>query len=42
VYLFLPAARWEQLEARMPAGCRVLGQHRDLYQHRDIVVVTNR
>jgi 4-amino-4-deoxy-L-arabinose transferase-like glycosyltransferase len=42
VYLILPAAHWQALEARVPGTHRVLGQCRDLYQNCDVVVVTNR
>jgi 4-amino-4-deoxy-L-arabinose transferase-like glycosyltransferase len=42
VYLILPAARWQTLEAKAPGPHRVLGRRRDLYQNCDVVVVTNR
>jgi 4-amino-4-deoxy-L-arabinose transferase-like glycosyltransferase len=42
VYLFLPAEDWERLGAMAPATARVLGRQRDMYHHRDVVVVTNR
>jgi 4-amino-4-deoxy-L-arabinose transferase-like glycosyltransferase len=42
VYLFIPAAGWEQLRQRAPLSCCVLGRHRDLYRDVDVVVVSNR
>jgi 4-amino-4-deoxy-L-arabinose transferase-like glycosyltransferase len=42
VYLFVPAARWESLQRRVPGTVRLLGRRRDLYQNCDVVVVTNR
>ncbi|HEX5271351.1 MAG TPA: hypothetical protein VFW33_12720, partial [Gemmataceae bacterium] len=41
-YLFLPAADWDRLRPLVPAPCRLLGRHRDLYRRCDVVVVTNR
>jgi 4-amino-4-deoxy-L-arabinose transferase-like glycosyltransferase len=42
VYLILPAARWEQLQSRVPPSCHLLGRRHDLYRHCDVVLVTNR
>ncbi len=42
VYLFLPAADWQQLEGQLPRSARVLGRHYDLYHRAEFVVVTNR
>jgi 4-amino-4-deoxy-L-arabinose transferase-like glycosyltransferase len=42
VYLFIPAAEWEQLQSRVLLPVRSLGTRRDLYRNCDIVVVTNR
>jgi 4-amino-4-deoxy-L-arabinose transferase-like glycosyltransferase len=40
-YLFVPAALWEQLPARSTRRYRLLGRGHDLYDNRDVVVVTN-
>ena len=40
-YLFLPARVWEGLSARVGRPCRLVARHYDLYDHRDIVVVSN-
>jgi 4-amino-4-deoxy-L-arabinose transferase-like glycosyltransferase len=42
VYLFVSAAAWDGLEARVHGPHHVLGRHRDLYRGCDVVVVTNR
>jgi 4-amino-4-deoxy-L-arabinose transferase-like glycosyltransferase len=42
VYLFLPAAAWEDLAGRVGGPHHILGRHRDLYRGCDVVVVTNR
>lgn len=42
VYLFLPAAEWERLRARVGTPCRLVGSHRDVFRNCDVVVVTNR
>lgn len=42
VYLFLPAAEWEQLQGRVLQPARLLGKRHDLYRNCDVVVVTNR
>ncbi len=42
VYLFVPAAVWDALEASMTGPHRVLGRQRDLYRGCDVLVVTNR
>jgi 4-amino-4-deoxy-L-arabinose transferase-like glycosyltransferase len=39
-YLFVPAQRWDEMSPALP-NCRVLARHYDLYDHRDIVLVTN-
>jgi 4-amino-4-deoxy-L-arabinose transferase-like glycosyltransferase len=41
-YLFMPASAWEAVQAKLSHRYRVLGRHRDLYQGRDIVLVSNR
>jgi 4-amino-4-deoxy-L-arabinose transferase-like glycosyltransferase len=40
-YVFLPAALWEQLAPRAPAGCRLVARHYDLYDGHDAVLITN-
>ncbi len=42
VYLFVPAAQWEQLRGLTAAPCREVSRHRDLYRRCDVVLVTNR
>lgn len=42
VYLFLPAATWDSLRARIFVPHHVLARHEDLYRHEDVVVVMNR
>lgn len=42
VYLFLPVAEWEKLQAQAKPPCRELGRHYDLYHHEELVVITNR
>jgi hypothetical protein len=42
VYLFLPAAAWQEVGGMVHTPCRVLGRHADLYRRGDVVVVTNR
>lgn len=42
VYLFLPAQTWESWQDRIPANCRLLSRHPDLYRRDEMVVVTNR
>jgi 4-amino-4-deoxy-L-arabinose transferase-like glycosyltransferase len=42
VYLFLPAAAWQQVEGTVRVPYRVLGRHPDLYRRGEVVVVTNR
>jgi hypothetical protein len=42
VYLFLPAAAWQQLKAKLPEPRDVLARHYDLYRRCDVVVVSNR
>jgi 4-amino-4-deoxy-L-arabinose transferase-like glycosyltransferase len=39
-YLFVPARTWERMSPDLPT-CRVLARHYDLYDHHDIVLVTN-
>jgi 4-amino-4-deoxy-L-arabinose transferase-like glycosyltransferase len=41
VYLFLPAKKWEQLKALAPPSSRLVARHGDLYEGREIVLVTN-
>jgi 4-amino-4-deoxy-L-arabinose transferase-like glycosyltransferase len=41
VYLFLPAEKWDMLKAVAPASSRLVARHRDLYEGREIVLVTN-
>jgi 4-amino-4-deoxy-L-arabinose transferase-like glycosyltransferase len=40
-YLFIPADQWNAIEAKVRGPHRLLGKRRDLYQNRDVVVVTN-
>ena len=40
-YLFVPAAVWDDLRTRAPGPHREVARHRDLYENRDIVLVTN-
>jgi hypothetical protein len=40
VYLFLPAQKWEQLKVLAPSA-RLVARHGDLYEGREIVLVTN-
>jgi 4-amino-4-deoxy-L-arabinose transferase-like glycosyltransferase len=42
VLVFTTEALWGQLEARAPAGCRVVARHRDLYRNTTAVVIANR
>jgi hypothetical protein len=42
VYLFLPAAAWQDVKGLVHSPCRVLGRHPDLYRRGEVVVVTNR
>jgi 4-amino-4-deoxy-L-arabinose transferase-like glycosyltransferase len=41
-YLFVPTPVWDTLRAQCRGPVRVLTRHRDLYQNREIVLVTNR
>ncbi len=41
VYLFLPAGKWDELKAFAPPSARVVARHGDLYEGREIVLVTN-
>jgi 4-amino-4-deoxy-L-arabinose transferase-like glycosyltransferase len=40
-YLFVPADQWNAIEGKVIGPHRLLGKRRDLYQNRDVVVVTN-
>jgi 4-amino-4-deoxy-L-arabinose transferase-like glycosyltransferase len=40
-YLFLPAAAWGELRPRVGRPARLIARHRDLYQDREVVLVTN-
>jgi hypothetical protein len=42
VHLFLPAEEWERLQPLVPAPCRLVAQHHDLYRHCQVVLVKNR
>jgi hypothetical protein len=42
VYLFVPAATWDDLRTRISTPIRPIGQRRDLYRNCDVVVITNR
>ena len=42
VYLFIPAATWEELQTRISTPNRPIGRHRDLYRNCDVLVITNR
>ncbi len=42
VYLFIPAATWEDVQTRISTPNRVIGRRRDLYRNCEIVVITNR
>jgi 4-amino-4-deoxy-L-arabinose transferase-like glycosyltransferase len=41
VYLFLSAQKWEQLKPLAPPSSRLVARHDDLYEGREIVLVTN-
>jgi 4-amino-4-deoxy-L-arabinose transferase-like glycosyltransferase len=42
VYLFIPEARWRELESQMPVGVRVLARQPDLYARGEpVLLVTN-
>jgi hypothetical protein len=41
VYLFLPAEKWDRLKALAPPSSRLVARHGDLYEGREIVLVTN-
>src|SRR5262249_32592222 len=40
-YLFVPEQTWREIQGQMPAEASIVGQKRDLYTGRVIVVVTN-
>jgi 4-amino-4-deoxy-L-arabinose transferase-like glycosyltransferase len=40
-YVALPAATWDELHSRLAGRCREVARHRDLYDGRDVVLVTN-
>jgi hypothetical protein len=40
-YLFLPASAWEGMRGRVAGPHRAVARHYDLYEGRDVVVVTN-
>ena len=42
VYLFLPAATWDSLQARVNGPHHLLARHEDLYRQHEVVVVMNR
>ncbi len=41
-YLFIPETVWNALQARLAGPHHLVGRHHDLYDNREIVVVTNR
>jgi 4-amino-4-deoxy-L-arabinose transferase-like glycosyltransferase len=41
VYLFVSAEKWEQLRAVAPTSFRLIARHRDLYNGREILLMTN-
>ena len=41
VYLFVPASEWQSLEPKVRGSHHLRARHYDLYQHCEIVVVTN-
>ncbi len=41
VYLFVSVERWEQLRALVPTSYRLVARHRDLYNGREILLMTN-
>jgi 4-amino-4-deoxy-L-arabinose transferase-like glycosyltransferase len=41
-YLFVPRSDWEQLDPKVTALGRIVAAHADLYQHQEILVVSNR
>lgn len=41
-YLFIPIEDWQAIESKVGIAVRVVGRHRDMYHHQEIVVVTNR
>lgn len=41
VYLFVSAEKWEQLRAVAPASFRLIARHRDLYNGREVLLMTN-
>jgi 4-amino-4-deoxy-L-arabinose transferase-like glycosyltransferase len=41
VYLFISAERWEQLRAIAPFSYHLLARHRDLYNGREVLLLTN-
>jgi 4-amino-4-deoxy-L-arabinose transferase-like glycosyltransferase len=41
VYLFVSAESWEQLRAFAPRSYHLVARHRDLYNGRDVLLVTN-
>lgn len=41
VYLFVSAEKWEQLRTVAPASFRMIARHRDLYNGREVLLLTN-
>ncbi len=41
VYLFLRRNHWEEFKYEVPDTCRVVATHHDMYQHCEIVVISN-
>ncbi|MGH7222434.1 MAG: hypothetical protein ACRELF_04365, partial [Gemmataceae bacterium] len=41
VYLFVSAERWQQLRVFAPASYRLVARHRDLYNGREVLLMTN-
>src|SRR5216683_76190 len=39
VYLFVPAATWEDLQTRISTPSRPIGRHRDLYRNCEVLVI---
>jgi 4-amino-4-deoxy-L-arabinose transferase-like glycosyltransferase len=41
VYVFVPADKWEQIQRMAPATYRLIARHHDLYNGREVLLVTN-
>jgi 4-amino-4-deoxy-L-arabinose transferase-like glycosyltransferase len=42
VFLFLSAEDWQRLEAKLPTSYRVVGRHREMSRHCEVLVIANR